>query len=64
MHQTNSISPNRMTADQRRLEIATLLAKAIVRLKTPDADSQILVDKTAQGSVHGTTPNDHQQENT
>lgn len=52
-----------MTADQRRIEIATLLAKAIVRLKAPDADSEILVDKTAQGSVHGITPDDHQREN-
>ena len=63
MHQTNSLSPNRMTSDQRRVEIAALLAKAIIRLKAPDKDSQILVDKTAQRSVHGTTPDDHQQEN-
>ena len=63
MHQTNSLSPNRMTSDQRRVEIAALIAKAIIRLKAPVTDSQILVDKTAQRSVHGTTPDDHQQEN-
>ncbi|POR47091.1 hypothetical protein B0G62_12084 [Paraburkholderia eburnea] len=33
MHETNQISPERMTPEQRRLEVASLLANGLVRLR-------------------------------
>lgn len=33
MHEANHISPERMTPEQRRLEVASLLANGLVRLR-------------------------------
>lgn len=37
MHEINQIPPDRMTPEQRRREIASLLANGLVRLRSADA---------------------------
>lgn len=61
MPSPNPLSPSRIPADQRIEEIAHLLANAFIRLKSDiehcvvsDPESQFLLEKTAQESVHGT----------
>jgi hypothetical protein len=37
MHEINQVPPDRMTPEQRRREIASLLANGLVRLRSADA---------------------------
>jgi hypothetical protein len=37
MHEINQIPPDRMTSEQRRREIASLLANGLVRLRSADS---------------------------
>lgn len=60
MQQTNPLSPERMTSDQRIFEAAKILAKGIVRLRAPasnnppllDSDGDVSLAMTAYRSVH------------
>ena len=60
MSHTNHFPPERMSPQQRRDEIAQLLAAGLVRLRNgasllllPDLERQVILDKTAPRSVHG-----------
>ena len=60
MKNTNSLSPERMTQDQRLLEVANIMAEGIIRLRMPaqklppdsDSDSDISLAMPAYRSVH------------
>lgn len=60
MHNTNSLSPERMTQDQRLLEVANIMAEGLIRLRMPvqkpppdsDSDSDISLAIPAYRSVH------------
>jgi len=60
MQQTNPLSPERMTSDQRIFEAANILAKGIIRLREPasnnppllDSDGDISLAMSACRSVH------------
>ena len=56
----NHLPPERMTPDQRRLEIASILAKGLVRLRqsspanrqTPATERKVLLGFSGDQSVH------------
>ena len=60
MHETNHTPPERMTPEQRRLEIASILAKGLVRLRRsspvkrqiPATDRKVLLGFSGDQSVH------------
>ena len=60
MRNTNSLSPERMTQDQRLMEVANIMAEGIIRLRMPvqkqpsdtDSDSDISLAMPAYRSVH------------
>ena len=60
MQSPNSLSPDRLSGEQRLAEISELLSSAIIRFKkaspislnTSDSDGQLLRDNKAQQSVH------------
>jgi hypothetical protein len=65
MQQTNPLSPNRMTPEQRVHEVANIIAQGIIRLRAPhsnktqllDSDSNVSLAMSAYRSVHGETEN-------
>lgn len=71
MHNTNSLSPKRMTQDQRLQEVAKIMAEALIRLRTPakkilqsnsDLDSDISLAISAYRSVHTNAENSNKPE--
>jgi hypothetical protein len=65
MHETNHVPPERLTAEQRRHEVAFLLAKGLVRLRDSSFDrivkdvpeSEFVLGFASQLSVHGDSTN-------
>ena len=61
----NHLPPERMTPDQRRLEIAAILAKGLVRLRQsspvkrqiPATERKVLLGFSGDQSVHTDLPN-------
>lgn len=60
MSHTNYFPPERMSPQQRRDEVAQLLATGLIRLRQgseptslPDWERQVSLDKTTHRSVHG-----------
>lgn len=70
MHNTNSLSPERMTQDQRLLEVANIMAEGLIRLRMPaqklpsdsDSDSDISLAMPAYRSVHANAESINQSE--
>ena len=70
MRYTNSLSPERMTQDQRLLEVANIMAEGIIRLRMPaqklrpdsDSDSDISLAIPAYRSVHANAESTNQSE--
>lgn len=70
MHYTNSLSPERMTQDQRLLEVANIMAEGLMRLRMPaqklptdsDSDSDISLAMPAYRSVHANAESTNKSE--
>ncbi len=70
MHNTNSLSPDRMTQDQRLLEVANIMAEGLIRLRMPievsrsdsDSDSDISLAMPAYRSVHANAESTNESE--
>ena len=70
MHNTNSLSPERMTQDQRLLEVANILAEGLIRLRMQisksrsdlDSDSDISLAMSAYRSVHANAESTNKSE--
>ncbi|MCL9826654.1 hypothetical protein [Ralstonia solanacearum] len=70
MHAINQIPPDRMTPEQRRRELASLLANGIARLRLADGlqsadsaeDSEVLLGFHGNQSVHSDTVNNTKTE--
>jgi hypothetical protein len=70
MKNTNSLSPERMTQDQRLLEVANIMAEGLIRLRMPikksrsdsDSDSDISLAMPAYRSVHANAESTNKSE--
>lgn len=70
MHNTNSLSPERMTQDQRLMEVANIMAEGLIRLRMPieesrphsDSDNDISLAIPAYRSVHANAESTSQSE--
>jgi hypothetical protein len=70
MHEINHLPPERMTPEQRRREIASLLAQGLVRLRNTPFDqsvigpreSEFVLGFTGHRSVHTDTVNNENTE--
>lgn len=70
MHNTNSLSPERMTQDQRLMEVASIMAEGIIRLRMPaqklpsdsDSDRDISLAMPAYRSVHANAESTNKSE--
>jgi hypothetical protein len=70
MHEINHLPPERMTPEQRRSEVAFLLANGLVRLRNTTCDgsekrrgeSAFVLGFASQKSVHGDSTNNTHRE--
>lgn len=62
MMEINPIPPEQMTAEQRRREIALLLARGIVRLRNAATESKFELGFLPEQSVHGDPVNNKKTE--
>ena len=70
MHEINHLSPDRMTPEQRRHEVAFLLAQGLVRLRDVQLkqsakvarESEFVLGFASQKSVHNDTVNNENTE--
>ncbi len=51
MHEINHTPPERMTPEQRRLEVALLLARGLARLRTVHPAQSANIDKSSEISL-------------